>query len=101
MQGIKLTATTLTRADLSEAVYRRVGLSRNESALLVDSVLEEISVALEQGDEVKISSFGTFSLRQKAERTGRNPKTKVEVPIKPRRVLSFRPSHLLRERINR
>ncbi len=92
--------TTLTRADLSEAVYRQVGLSRNESSLLVDAVLEEISGALEKGDEVKISSFGTFSIRQKAERIGRNPKTKVEVPIKPRRVLTFRPSHVLRERIN-
>ncbi len=98
---MNLAASTLTRADLSEAVYRQVGLSRNESALLVDAVLEEISIALDNGEEVKISSFGTFSLRQKAERTGRNPKTKVEVPIKPRRVLTFRPSHLLRERINR
>ncbi len=96
-----MTANTLTRADLSEAVYRQVGLSRNESALLVDAVLEEISAALEGGEEVKISSFGTFSLRQKAERIGRNPKTKIEVPIKPRRVLTFRSSHLLRERINR
>jgi integration host factor subunit alpha len=95
-----VTNETLTRADLSEAVYQQVGLSRNESSMLVDAVLEEISAALEKGEEVKISSFGTFSLRQKAERIGRNPKTKVEVPIKPRRVLTFRPSHVLRERIN-
>ncbi len=95
-----MTNETLTRADLSEAVYQQVGLSRNESSMLVDAVLEEISAALEKGEEVKISSFGTFSLRQKAERIGRNPKTKVEVPIKPRRVLTFRPSHVLRERIN-
>ncbi len=91
---------TITRVDLSEAVYAQVGLSRNESALLVDSVFEEISKALELGEMVKLSSFGTFSTRQKAQRIGRNPKTKVEVPIKPRRVLTFRPSHVLKERMN-
>ena len=96
-----MAGTTLTRADLSEAVYKRVGLSRNESSILVDVVLEEISAALETGEDVKISSFGTFSLRQKSQRMGRNPKTRIEVAIKPRRVLTFRPSHLLRERINR
>ena len=99
--GKAVASSTITRADLSEAVYRQVGLSRNESAHLVDSVLEEVSVALESGDTVKISSFGTFLLRDKAQRIGRNPKTKVEVPILPRRVLSFRPSHVLRERINK
>ncbi len=92
--------STITRVDLSEAVYAEVGLSRNESALLVDGVFEEISKSLERGETVKLSSFGTFSLRNKAERVGRNPKTKVEVPIKPRRVLTFRPSHVLRERMN-
>ena len=90
---------TLTRMDLSEAVFREVGLSRNESAELVESVLEHISDALVRGEQVKISSFGTFSVRQKAARVGRNPKTGEEVPIQPRRVLTFRPSHLMKERV--
>jgi integration host factor subunit alpha len=92
---------TMTRADLSEAVYQEVGLSRNESAELVESVLEEISDALVQGDTVKISSFGSFSVRQKGQRIGRNPKTGEEVPILPRRVLVFRASHVLKDRINK
>lgn len=92
--------STLTRAQLSEAVYEEVGLSRNESAELVEAVLEEICDALERGDTVKISAFGSFSVRQKGERVGRNPKTGEEVPIAPRRVLVFRPSHVLKERIN-
>jgi integration host factor subunit alpha len=92
---------TLTRMDLSEAVFREVGLSRNESAQLVESVLQHISDALVEGETVKISSFGTFSVRDKGSRMGRNPKTGEEVPITPRRVLSFRPSHLLKERVGR
>jgi integration host factor subunit alpha len=92
--------STLTRADLSEAVYREVGLSRNESADLVESVLSHMADALVRGETVKISSFGTFSVRQKNERVGRNPKTGTEVPIPPRRVLVFRPSHVLKDRIN-
>jgi len=91
---------TLTRADLGEAVYQEVGLSRNESADLVEMVLSEISDALVGGDVVKISSFGTFSVREKGERVGRNPKTGEEVPILPRRVLVFRASHVLKNRIN-
>ena len=91
---------TLTRMDLSEAVFREVGLSRNESAELVESVLTEMSNALVRGESVKISSFGTFSVRSKTGRVGRNPKTGEEVPITPRRVLSFRPSHLMKERVN-
>lgn len=90
---------TLTRMDLSEAVFREVGLSRNESAQLVEQVLGAISSALAQGETVKVSSFGTFSVRAKAQRVGRNPKTGEEVPILPRRVLSFRPSHLMKERV--
>ena len=90
---------TLTRTDLSEAVFREVGLSRNESAELVEAVLTHMSDALVAGEQVKISSFGTFSVREKAARVGRNPKTGQEVPIQPRRVLSFRPSHLLKERV--
>ena len=90
---------TLTRMDLSEAVFREVGLSRNESAQLVETVLGTISEALASGETVKISSFGTFSVRDKAQRIGRNPKTGEEVPILPRRVLSFRPSHLMKERV--
>lgn len=90
---------TLTRMDLSEAVFREVGLSRNESAQLVESVLNHISDALVEGETVKISSFGTFSVREKAARVGRNPKTGTEVPILPRTVLSFRPSNLMKERV--
>ena len=91
---------TVTRAFLSEAVYQAVGLSRNESAQLVESVLEEIGDSLVRGDSVKISSFGSFSVRQKGGRIGRNPKTGEEVPIAPRRVLVFRPSHVLKEQVN-
>ena len=90
---------TLTRMDLTEAVFREVGLSRNESAALVDAVLQHISDALVRGEQVKISSFGTFSLRDKNARVGRNPKTGEEVPISPRRVLTFRPSQLMKERV--
>lgn len=90
---------TVTRMDLSEAVFREVGLSRNESAQLVESVIDHMSDALVSGEQVKISSFGTFSVRQKSARVGRNPKTGEEVPIQPRRVLTFRPSHLMKERV--
>ncbi|MCA8867529.1 MAG: integration host factor subunit alpha [Rhodobacteraceae bacterium] len=91
--------TTLTRMDLGEAVFREVGLSRNESAELVESVLKHMSDALASGENVKISSFGTFSVRDKSARIGRNPKTGEEVPIHPRRVLTFRPSHLMKDRV--
>ncbi len=92
--------STVTRAQLSEAVYQEVGLSRNESADLVETILDEISDALARGEMVKISSFGSFSVRQKGQRIGRNPKTGEEVPILPRRVLVFRASHVLKNRIN-
>jgi integration host factor subunit alpha len=95
-----VSGNTITRADLSEAVYQEVGLSRNESANLVEVVLDEISDALAKGEMVKISSFGSFSVRQKGQRVGRNPKTGEEVPILPRRVLVFRASHVLKNRIN-
>ncbi|MEO1190222.1 MAG: integration host factor subunit alpha [Pseudomonadota bacterium] len=91
---------TVTRAQLTEAVYQEVGLSRNESAALVEEVLEEMTAALVEGEAVKISSFGTFLVREKGERVGRNPKTGEEVPILPRRVLVFRASHVLKDRIN-
>ena len=91
---------TLTRMDLSESVFREVGLSRNESADLVESVLEKISASLVSGEQVKISSFGTFSIRQKNARVGRNPKTGEEAPISSRRVLTFRPSHLMKDRVS-
>jgi integration host factor subunit alpha len=91
---------TVTRAQLADAVYQQVGLSRNESAELVESVIAEIAQALEQGDIVKISSFGSFAVRQKGRRVGRNPKTGEEVPISPRRVLVFRASHTLKHQIN-
>lgn len=91
---------TVTRAQLGEAVYQEVGLSRHESAEMVESLLAEISGALQKGEMVKISSFGSFSVRRKSERIGRNPKTGEEVPILPRTVLIFRPSHVLKHRIN-
>jgi len=90
---------TLTRMDLGEAVFREVGLSRNDAAQLVESVLDHMSDALVRGEQVKISSFGTFSVRDKTARVGRNPKTGEEVPINPRRVLTFRPSHLMKDRV--
>ena len=92
---------TITRADLAEAVYAQVGLSRNESSDLVEQLLDEMMAALVSGDNVKISSFGSFSVREKGERIGRNPKTGVEVPISPRKVLVFRASHVLKDRINK
>ena len=91
---------TITRAQLSESVYQEVGLSRNESADLLEAVLHEISNALAIGEPVKISSFGSFSVRKKGQRIGRNPKTGEEVPILPRKVLVFRPSQVLKNRIN-
>jgi len=90
---------TLTRMDLADAVHGEVGLSRNESADLVESVLKHVSDALVRGETVKLSSFGTFSVREKSARIGRNPKTGEEVPILPRRVLTFRPSHLMKDRV--
>ena len=95
-----MTDNTLTRAQLSEAVYKEVGLSRNESADLVESVLKEISDTLVKGQSVKISSFGTFIVRNKKERIGRNPKTGEEVPITARSVVTFRASNVLKSRVN-
>jgi len=91
---------TITRSQLSEAVYQEVGLSRNESADLLESVLSKISDTLAEGESVKISSFGSFSVRSKGQRIGRNPKTGEEVPILPRKVLVFRPSQVLKARIS-
>ena len=91
---------TITRADLCEAVYQRVGLSRTESAELVENVLAEMSEAIARGETVKLSSFGSFVVRSKGERVGRNPKTGIEVPITPRRVMVFKPSNILKSRIN-
>jgi integration host factor subunit alpha len=91
---------TLTRADLTEAVFNTVGMSRNESAQMVEDLLEELAATLSRGETVKLSSFGTFQVRSKAQRIGRNPKTGDEVPIAPRRVLVFRPSHVLKSHIN-
>src|SRR5213080_5367324 len=91
---------TITRADLSESVFQEVGLSRNESSDLVETILAEVVEALARGESVKISSFGSFTVRDKGQRVGRNPKTGQEVPILPRRVLVFRASHALKHRIN-
>ncbi len=95
-----MTSKTLTRADLSEAVHRQIGLSRSESADLVKSVLDLVSDTLVEGKTVKLSSFGTFMVRHKNGRVGRNPKTGEEVPITPRRVLVFRPSQVMKNVIN-
>ena len=91
---------TVTRAQLAETIYAQVGLSRNDSAELLETVLERMSKALESGEPVKLSGFGTFSVRQKGRRIGRNPKTGIEVPILPRRVLTFRPSQVLKAQVN-
>lgn len=91
---------TVTRTHLSDAVYQEVGLSKNESAELLNSILNKISDTLAAGDSVKISSFGSFSVRHKGQRAGRNPKTGEEVPVLPRRVIVFRPSQVLKSRIN-
>ncbi len=91
---------TVTRADLAEAIYREIGLSRTESSLLVESILDHMVAALAKGEQVKLSSFGTFSVRDKKERMGRNPKTGREVPITKRRVLVFKPSNVLKQRVN-
>ncbi len=93
-------AKTVTRADLAEAVYQRVGLSRSESAELVETFLDEISGTLTRGETVKLSGFGSFIVRAKGERVGRNPKTGVEVPITPRHVLVFKPSNILKARVD-
>jgi len=90
---------TLTRADLAESINRKVGLSRAESLAMVEAILRHMCQALAKGENVKISGFGTFLLRDKAERVGRNPKTGVEVPITPRRVLTFRASQMMKDRI--
>jgi integration host factor subunit alpha len=95
-----MAGNTVTRADLCEAVYQKVGLSRTESAQLVERVLQEITDCLEKGETVKLSSFGSFIVRSKGERIGRNPKTGEEVPISPRRVMVFKPSNILKARIN-
>lgn len=95
-----MSSNTVTRADLSEAVYEEIGLSRAESAALVEQVLDLISDTLVSGQNVKLSSFGSFVLREKGGRIGRNPKTGEEVPIEPRRVLTFKASQVMRDRIN-
>jgi integration host factor subunit alpha len=95
-----MSGKTFTRADLAEAVFRKVGLPRNESAEIVELVLREIVASLERGHSVKLSSFGSFGLRNKGQRIGRNPKTGQEVPITPRRVLVFRASNIMKQRIN-
>ncbi|GLQ07646.1 integration host factor subunit alpha [Sneathiella chinensis] len=95
-----MSKNTLTRANLAEAVYQKVGLSRNESAAYVEEVLGEIADRLAGGESVKISSFGSLQVRQKSGRVGRNPKTGEEVPIEPRKVLVFRASHVLKDKIN-
>ncbi len=96
-----MTDKTVTRADLADSLYQQLGLSRNESADLVDSVFEEMTDALVEGENVKISGFGSFVLREKKERVGRNPKTGVEVPITPRTVLVFKASHILKDMMNK
>jgi integration host factor subunit alpha len=98
--NILIMSKTITRSDLANAVHQQIGLSFNESAQLVSTVLEEVSLCLEKGEAVKLSSFGTFSVNQKNARVGRNPKTGIEATITPRRVLSFRPSNLMKKRVD-
>lgn len=100
MATTTVNSQTVTRQDLAEAVYREIGLSRSESSTLVEAVIDHIGDALEKGEHVKMAGFGTFSLRDKKERIGRNPKTGEEVPITSRRVLVFKPSQVLRERVD-
>ena len=95
-----MSSQTITRSQLSEAVYQEVGLSRNESSDIFESVLAKISETLANGESVKLSSFGSFSVRSKSERIGRNPKTGKEVPILPRKVIVFRPSQVLKNKIS-
>jgi integration host factor subunit alpha len=95
-----MAGNTLTRAGLGDAVYQKVGLSRAECAALVELVLDEMTTAILRGENVKLSSFGSFIVRSKGERIGRNPKTGVEVPIEPRRVLVFKPSNVMKARVN-
>ncbi|TKW61568.1 MAG: integration host factor subunit alpha [Blastochloris viridis] len=95
-----MSSKTVTRMDLAEAVYHEVGLTRKAAQDLVDQVIEELCKVLEKGETLKISTFGNFSVRSKRQRVGRNPKTGVEVPIAPRKVLSFRASHILKDRMN-
>jgi len=94
-----MSGKTVTRADLAEMVFRKVGLSRTESAELVETVIDEVCNAIERGEIVKLSSFATFQIRHKKERIGRNPKTGEEVPISPRRVVSFKASNVLKQRV--
>ena len=98
-EGIIMAAGTLTRADIATRINQQIGLSRNESAAIVESILDHMSDALAVGQNVKISGFGTFVLRDKAQRIGRNPKTGIEVPILPRRVMTFRASQTMRARV--
>lgn len=98
-EGIIMAAGTLTRADIAARINQQIGLSRNESAQIVESILSHMSDALADGQNVKISGFGTFVLRDKAQRIGRNPKTGIEVPILPRRVMTFRASQTMRVRV--
>ena len=95
------TSKAVTRVDLYEAVYQKVGLSRTESSAFVELVLQEITDCLEKGETVKLSSFGSFMVRKKGGPLGRNPKTDIEVPISPRRVMVFKPSAILKRQINR
>ncbi|MEI2301556.1 integration host factor subunit alpha [Ensifer sp. MJa1] len=94
-----MSGKTVTRADLAESVFRKVGLSRTESAELVETVIDEICNAIVRGESVKLSSFATFQVRDKNERIGRNPKTGEEVPISPRRVMTFKASNVLKQRV--
>ena len=91
---------TVTRADLIDAVYKEIGLSRTESAVIIESILDHIIAALMRGETVKLAGFGTFDIRHKKSRMGRNPKTGREIPISSRRVLGFRPSSIFKKRVN-
>jgi integration host factor subunit alpha len=98
--GFWMTSKNVTRADLAQAVAYALGLPKHEAVILTEQVLSEICDTLERGENVKLSGFGNFTVRNKGERTGRNPKTGVEVPIEPRRVVTFTPSHKLKEHVS-
>jgi integration host factor subunit alpha len=95
-----MTSRNVTRADLAQAVAQAVGLPRHEAITLTEQVLTELCDTLERGENIKLSGFGNFVVREKAKRVGRNPKTGVEVPIEPRRVVTFTPSRNLKDHVN-
>ncbi len=92
---------TITRSDIAEKIYEEIGISRKDAGDILDLMIGEIREQLIQGNDVKLSSFGTLMLRRKNPRIGRNPKTGVEATISARTVISFKPSQIMRKSINK